>query len=67
MRGLCVGAVVSRKSRFIIGYGLEKAIRQLKGEMKEAAKKLEFEKAARLRDQIKALTDLKMEMGNPAA
>jgi len=35
----------------------------LKAEMKEAAKVLEFEKAARLRDQIKALTDLKLELG----
>jgi excinuclease ABC subunit B len=31
--------------------------------MKAAAKVLEFEKAARLRDQIKALTDLKLEAG----
>jgi excinuclease UvrABC nuclease subunit len=31
--------------------------------MKEAAKNLEFEKAAELRDQIKELTSILLEMG----
>jgi excinuclease ABC subunit B len=38
-------------------------IRKLKKEMKEAAKELEFEKAAELRDRIKELTDILIEMG----
>jgi excinuclease ABC subunit B len=38
-------------------------IRKLKEEMKEAAKNLEFEKAAWLRDQIKELTSILLEMG----
>jgi excinuclease ABC subunit B len=38
-------------------------IRKLKTEMKQAAKDLEFEKAAVLRDQIKELTGILIEMG----
>ncbi len=38
-------------------------IRKLKEEMKAAANKLEFEKAAKLRDQIRDLTKLMLEMG----
>jgi len=48
-------------------YGSEKeisvVIRKLKEEMKAAAKELEFEKAAALRDQIRDLTKLMVEMG----
>ena len=42
---------------------LPAVIRKLKEEMKQAAKELEFEKAAELRDQIRDLTKLMMEMG----
>jgi excinuclease ABC subunit B len=38
-------------------------IKRLKEEMKVAAKNLEFEKAAELRDRIKELTDILIEMG----
>jgi excinuclease ABC subunit B len=38
-------------------------IRKLKEEMKQAAKALEFEKAAELRDRIRDLTKLMLEMG----
>ena len=38
-------------------------IRKLKEEMKRAAKELEFEKAAELRDRIRDLTKLMLEMG----
>jgi len=38
-------------------------IKRLKEEMKEAAKNLEFEKAAELRDQIKEFTGILLEMG----
>jgi excinuclease ABC subunit B len=39
------------------------AIRKLKEEMKQAAKALEFEKAAELRDRIRDLSKLMLEMG----
>ncbi len=58
-----VPVVAEEQLTFRSGADLEKTIRKLKGEMKEAAKALEFEKAARLRDQIKALADLKLELG----
>jgi len=38
-------------------------INKLKKEMKEAAKELEFEKAAEIRDRIKELTEILIEMG----
>jgi len=38
-------------------------IRRLKSEMKEAARNLEFEKAAEIRDQIKGLTDILVALG----
>ena len=38
-------------------------IRKLKEEMKQAAKALEFERAAELRDRIRDLTKLMLEMG----
>jgi len=55
--------VAEGKATYLSDADLEKTIRTLKGEMKEAARVLEFEKAARLRDQIKALADLKLELG----
>jgi len=55
--------VAEEQLTFRSGADLKKTIRKLQGEMKEAAKALEFEKAARLRDQIKALADLKLELG----
>ncbi len=58
-----VPVVAEEKAAYLSDADLEKTIRRLKAEMKEAAKGLEFEKAARLRDEIKALTDLKLEMG----
>jgi len=42
---------------------LPAVIRKLKEEMKQAAKALEFEKAAELRDRIRDLTKLILEMG----
>jgi excinuclease ABC subunit B len=42
---------------------LPEVIREFKKEMKQAAKDLEFEKAARLRDRIKELSELMLEMG----
>ena len=42
---------------------LPEMIRELKAEMKRAAKELEFEKAAELRDRIKELSALALEVG----
>jgi excinuclease ABC subunit B len=42
---------------------LEASIRKLEEEMKAAAKLLEFEKAAQLRDRIKALKLKELEVG----
>jgi len=39
-------------------------IKKMKGEMKKAAKNLEFEKAAELRDRIKELSSILLEMGD---
>ncbi|KPK02970.1 MAG: excinuclease ABC subunit B [Nitrospira bacterium SG8_35_4] len=44
-------------------YGEESTIRELEAEMKQAAEKLEFEKAAALRDRIRALRNKQIEMG----
>lgn len=46
-----------------VEYGDESHIKQLKEEMREAADKLEFEKAAELRDRIKAMKERQIEMG----
>jgi excinuclease ABC subunit B len=44
-------------------YGGESTIKGLEAEMKQAAEKLEFEKAAALRDRIKALRNKQIEIG----
>jgi excinuclease ABC subunit B len=41
----------------------EQSVRKLEAEMKEAAKRLEFEKAAAIRDKIKALKDKMLQLG----
>ncbi len=60
-------ATVETVSEEAAAYGSEKeisvVIRKLKEEMKAAAKELEFERAAALRDQIRDLTKLMLEMG----
>ena len=59
--------VISEKR---IAYGSEEElpamIRRLKDEMKEAARHLEFEKAAEIRDQIKSLTEILVTLGGEA-
>ena len=46
------------------GYALsEEGIQQLESEMKECAKRLEFEKAAELRDRIRALREQMLKTG----
>lgn len=46
-----------------VEYGEDSTIRKLEAEMKEAADKLEFEKAAALRDRIKAIRKKQIEIG----
>jgi excinuclease ABC subunit B len=53
-------AVAEEKADYGLG---EDAIIKLEAEMKEAAKKLEFEKAAQIRDRIKAIKDRMLSIG----
>jgi len=46
-----------------VNYGDDSAIRELETEMKEAAGRLDFEKAAELRDRLKAIKKKQLEMG----
>jgi excinuclease ABC subunit B len=41
----------------------EKSVRDLEAEMKEAAKGLDFERAAEIRDKIKAIRDKMLQLG----
>jgi excinuclease ABC subunit B len=54
-----VPAVVEEK----VEYGDESTVAKLEQEMKEAAEKLEFEKAAELRDRIKTIKKRQIEIG----
>ena len=64
--GVCRGNISSEEYRKIVDEALEylktgsqKSVEQLTEEMNEAAENLEFEKAAKLRDRIQAITRLK--------
>jgi excinuclease ABC subunit B len=46
-----------------VEYGDESIIKKLEEEMRQAAERLEFEKAAELRDRIKAIKNKQIEMG----
>jgi excinuclease ABC subunit B len=46
-----------------IEYDDESELKRLEEEMKKAAERLEFEKAAELRDRIRAIKDRQIEMG----
>lgn len=50
-----VPVVAEAEAPYLDGDSIEKTIRKLERKMKDAAKKMEFEEAARLRDDIKAL------------
>ncbi len=52
----------SGKQRVHIGDDLGKTIKALESEMLEAASNLEFEKAARLRDEVKRLRDMELDI-----
>jgi excinuclease ABC subunit B len=46
-----------------VAYADDSAIKELEAEMKQAAENLEFERAAELRDRIKAIKSTQIEMG----
>ena len=58
-----VQTVSEEAAAYASGKELPVMIRKLKEEMKQAAKELEFEKAALLRDRVRDLTKLMLEMG----
>ncbi len=60
---LTVQTVSEKEAAYSSEKELPVVIRKLKEEMKAAAKELEFEKAATLRDRIRDLTKLMVEMG----
>jgi excinuclease ABC subunit B len=53
---------VAAEEKTDYGYD-EETVKRLEAEMKEAAKKLEFERAARIRDKIKEIKDRMIEVG----
>ena len=46
-----------------VAYADDSAIKELEAEMKQAAEKLEFERAAELHDRIKAIKSTQIEIG----
>ena len=46
-----------------VEYGDEKSLKDLEGQMKEAADRLDFEKAAEIRDRIKAVREMNLTIG----
>ncbi|MBI4633562.1 MAG: excinuclease ABC subunit UvrB [Deltaproteobacteria bacterium] len=58
-----VPTVAEKETAYIPEKELPEMIRELREEMKRAAKDLEFEKAAELRDRIKELSALALEVG----
>ena len=56
------GAAIGRRSKLEIGEGedIDKAITRLTKEMKEAAKNLDFEKAAGIRDRVRELKEMRI-------
>jgi len=57
-----IPAIKEEEEEFHSEEELDKRIRELEREMKEAAKRLEFEKAAELRDRIKKLKEKAMDL-----
>jgi excinuclease ABC subunit B len=61
-----VDAGVAEDARPFLGHNFQTTLRELESRMKEAASNLEFEEAARLRDEIKRLKMLDLEFANEA-
>jgi excinuclease ABC subunit B len=53
-------AIAEEEAQYLAPESIEKQIRKLEKKMKEAAKKMEFEEAAKWRDEIKALEALQL-------
>ena len=60
---ITVAPVREQEEFFYSEEELAKKIKELKRDMKKAAENLEFEKAARLRDKIKELSDIELVLG----
>jgi excinuclease ABC subunit B len=61
-----VDAGVAEDSKPFLGSNFQATLRDLEGRMREAAANLEFEEAARLRDEVKRLKLLDLEFANEA-
>lgn len=61
-----VDAGVAESAKPFLGSNFQATLRDLEGRMREAAGNLEFEEAARLRDEIKRLKLLDLEFANEA-
>ena len=61
-----VDAGVAEDSRPFLGSNFQATLRDLEGRMRAAAANLEFEEAARLRDELKRLKLLDLEFANEA-
>src|SRR6202041_2471852 len=59
-----IPAGVAEDSKPFLGSNFQTTLRDLEGRMREAASNLEFEEAARLRDEIKRLKLLDLEFAN---
>jgi excinuclease ABC subunit B len=61
-----VDAGVAEDAKPFLGHNFQTTLRELEGRMRAAAADLEFEEAARLRDEIKRLKLLDLEFANEA-
>ncbi|HEY1435776.1 MAG TPA: UvrB/UvrC motif-containing protein, partial [Thermoanaerobaculia bacterium] len=61
-----VDAGVAEDAKPFLGHNFQTTLRELEGRMRKAAADLEFEEAARLRDEIKRLKMLDLEFANEA-
>ena len=57
---------VAEEAKPFVGSNFQAALKDLEGRMREAAANLEFEEAARLRDEIKKMKLLDLEFANEA-
>jgi excinuclease ABC subunit B len=61
-----VDAGVAEDAKPFLGHNFQTTLRELEGRMRKAAADLEFEEAARLRDEVKRLKMLDLEFANEA-